>query len=51
MSECFMDLNMDILPQRPGFESQLAEVGDIANALKRLSFLSLTSFMRQNVTE
>ena len=29
---------MDILPQRPGFESWLAEVGDIANVSKRLFF-------------
>ena len=31
---------VDILPQRPGFESRLAEVGDIANVSKILSFLS-----------
>ena len=31
---------MDILQQWPVFESQLAEVGDIANVSKRLSFLS-----------
>ena len=34
--------HMDLLPQQPGFESRLAELGDIANVNKRISLLDLT---------